>query len=31
MVLNAIFEEDFLELSYGFRPDAASTMRWMPW
>ena len=27
-VLNAIYEEDFLGLSYGFRPGAASTMRW---
>ena len=28
-VLNAIYEEDFLGFSYGFRPDAARTMRWM--
>ncbi len=27
-VLNAIYEEDFLGFSYGFRPGAASTMRW---
>ena len=30
-VLNAIYEEDFLGFSYGFRPDAVSTMRWTPW
>ena len=28
-VLNTIYEEDFLGFSYGFRRDAASTMRWM--
>ena len=28
-VLNAIYEADFLGFSYGFRPGAASTMRWM--
>jgi len=28
-VLSAIYEEDFLGFSYGFRPDAARTMRWM--
>ena len=28
-LLNAIYEEDFLGFSYGFRPDAARTMRWM--
>ena len=26
-VLNAIYEEDFLGFSYGFRPGAARTMR----
>jgi RNA-directed DNA polymerase len=31
-VLNAIYEEDFLGFSYGFRPGrAASTMRWTRW
>ena len=29
-VLEAIYEADFLGFSYGFRPDAASTMRWTP-
>jgi RNA-directed DNA polymerase len=28
-VLNAIYEEDFLGFSYGFRSGAASMMRWM--
>ena len=28
-VLSAIYEEDFLGLSYGIVPDAARTMRWM--
>ena len=28
MVLTAIYEVDFLGFSYGFRPDADSTMRW---
>ena len=28
-VLNAIYEEDFLGFSYGFRPGVASTMRGM--
>lgn len=28
-VLNAIYEEDFLGFSYGFRPDETSTMRLM--
>ncbi len=28
-VLNQIYEEDFLGFSYGFRPGAASMMRWM--
>jgi hypothetical protein len=28
-VLEAIYEEDFLGFSYGFRQSAASTMRWM--
>ena len=28
-VLNAIYEEDFLGFSYGFRPGAARIMRWM--
>ncbi len=27
-VLSAIYEEDFLGFSYGFRPGRASTMRW---
>ena len=27
-VLNAIYEEDFLGFSYGFRPDAAPMMQW---
>jgi len=27
-VMNAIYETDFLGLSYGFRPGAASTKRW---
>jgi hypothetical protein len=27
-VLEAIYEEDFLGFSYGFRPGAASTTRW---
>jgi len=30
-VLSAIYEADFLGFPYGFRPGAASTMRWMPW
>src|SRR5271157_2492928 len=30
-ILNQIYEEDFLGFSYGFRPGAASTMRWMRW
>ena len=30
-VLNAIYEEDFLGFSYGFRPGAARTMRWTRW
>ena len=30
-MLNAIYEEDFLGFSYGFRPGAARTMRWMRW
>ena len=28
-VLEAIYEEDFLGFSYGFRPGEASTTRWM--
>jgi RNA-directed DNA polymerase len=28
-LLNAIYEEEFLGFSYGFRPGRASTMRWM--
>ena len=28
-VLNAIYEEDFLGFSYGFRPGRARTTRWM--
>ena len=28
-MLSAIYEEDFLGFSYGFRPGAASMMRWM--
>src|SRR5215472_16615882 len=28
-LLNAIYEEDFLGFSYGFRPGAARMMRWM--
>ena len=28
-VMNAIYEQDFLGFSYGFRRDAASTMLWM--
>ena len=28
-VLNQIYEQDFVGFSYGFRPGAASTMRWM--
>ena len=28
-VLNAIYETDFLDFSYGFGPGAASTTRWM--
>lgn len=31
MVLNAIYEEDFLGFSYGFRPDADRMMRRTPW
>ena len=31
MVLNAIYEEDFLGFSYGFRPGRDRMMRWMPW
>ena len=27
-VLNAVYEEDFLGFSYGFRPGVARTMRW---
>jgi hypothetical protein len=27
-LLNAIYEEEFLGFSYGFRRAAASTMRW---
>ena len=30
MVLNAIYEEEFLGFSYGF-PDEGRTMRWMLW
>jgi retron-type reverse transcriptase len=30
-VLNAIYEEDFLGFSYGFRPKQVSIMRWMRW
>ena len=30
-VLNAIFEQDFLGFSYGFRPGKARTTRWTPW
>jgi retron-type reverse transcriptase len=30
MVLNAIYEEDFLGFSYGFRPDADRTTRSTP-
>jgi retron-type reverse transcriptase len=30
MVLNAIYEEDFLGFSYGFRPGRDHTTRWMP-
>jgi retron-type reverse transcriptase len=30
-VLGAIYEEDFLGFSYGFRPGAASMMRWTRW
>ncbi len=30
-VLNAIYEEDFLGFSYGFRPRAASIKRWTHW
>jgi RNA-directed DNA polymerase len=28
-ILTPIYEAEFLGFSYGFRPDAASTMRWM--
>ena len=28
-ILNQIYEEDFLGLSYGFRPGVASMMRWI--
>ena len=28
-LLNAIYEEEFLGISYGFGRDAARTMRWM--
>jgi retron-type reverse transcriptase len=28
-VLNAIYEEEFLGFSYGFRPGRSSTTRWM--
>ena len=31
MVLNAIYEEDFLGFSYGFDPGVASMMRWTRW
>ena len=30
MVLNAIYEEDFLGFSTGSVPDGERTMRWMP-
>ena len=28
-VLEAVYEQDFLECSYGFRPDAAPTRRFV--
>ena len=28
-VLNALYEEDFVGFSYGFRPDEARIRRWM--
>ena len=30
-ILNAVYETDFLGFSYGFRPGAVNTMRWMRW
>src|SRR6266545_727827 len=30
-VLGAVYEEDFLGFSYGFRPGRKPTMRWMRW
>src|SRR5467141_1869852 len=30
-VLNAIYEQDFLECSYGFRPARGRTRRWTRW
>src|ERR1700680_1528022 len=30
-LLNAIYEQDFLDCSYGFRPGAGSTKRWKKW
>ena len=31
MVLNAIYEEDFLGFSYGFRPGRGRMTRWTHW
>ena len=30
-VLNAIYEEDFLGFSYGFRPGRSPMTHWMRW
>jgi RNA-directed DNA polymerase len=30
-LLNAIYEQDFLDCSYGFDPDAGNTKHWMKW
>jgi RNA-directed DNA polymerase len=30
-VLNAIYEQDFLECSYGFRPEGEPNKRWTKW
>ncbi|VCZ53510.1 Group II intron-encoded protein LtrA [Klebsiella pneumoniae] len=30
-ILNAVYENDFMGFSYGFRPGEASTMHWTHW
>ena len=31
VILTPIYEEEFLGISYGFRPGEGRTMRWTPW